>query len=223
MGAALTEFIALSADEKGLSDAIGMGPLQKEEGESVFMGKLKNAGEGLAMFGGLKAAGKVADKTLVPAVNKTFSVIEKGLEKDDPIIRPIKSKIKELDPFVASRMDKFELDNLMLKQNFVDQMQPFADQFKKLSKDEQKLFQRLTSNPDSMKKAFDMLNKVQKRKGMDGIKANFLAVRQGLNDLHKLANDNGIEIEYREDYIPRVMKDHDGLYEVTWARTEITT
>ena len=211
VGAALTEFIALSADEKGLSDAIGMGPLQKQEGESVFMGKLKNAGEGLAMFGGLKAAGKVADKTLVPAVNKTFSVIEKGLEKIDPIIRPIKSKIKELDPFVASRMDKFELDNLMLKQNFVDQMQPFADQFKKLSKDEQKLFQRLTSNPDSMEKAFDMLNKVQKRKGMDGIKANFLAVRQGLNDLHKLANDNGIKIEYREDYIPRVMKDHDGF------------
>ena len=211
VGAALTEFIALSADEKGLSDAIGMGPLQKQEGESVFMGKLKNAGEGLAMFGGLKAAGKVADKTLVPAVNKTFSVIEKGLEKIDPIIRPIKSKIKELDPFVASRMDKFELDNLMLKQNFVDQMQPFADQFKKLSKDEQKLFQRLTSNPDSMEKAFDMLNKVQKRKGMDGIKANFLAIRQGLDDLHKLANDNGIEIEYREDYIPRVMKDHDGF------------
>jgi len=211
VGAALTEFIALSADEKGLSDALGMGPLQKKEGESVFMGKLKNAGEGLAMFGGLKAAGKVADKTLVPAVNKTFSVIEKGLEKVDPIIRPIKSKIKELDPFVASRMDKFELDNLMLKQNFVDQMQPFADQFKKLSKDEQKLFQRLTSNSDSMKKAFDMLDRVQKRKGMDGIKANFLTVRKGLNDLHELANNNGIEIEYREDYIPRVMKDHDGF------------
>lgn len=211
VGAALTEFIALSADEKGLSDAIGMGPLQKEEGESVFMGKLKNAGEGLAMFGGLKGAGKVADKTLVPAVNKTFSVIEKGLEKVDPYIRPIKSKIKELDPFVASRMDKFELDNLMLKQNFVDQMQPFADQFKKLSKDEQKLFQRLTSNPDSMEKAFNMLDEVQKRKGMDGIKANFLNVRRGLDDLHKLANDNGIKIEYREDYLPRVMKDYDGF------------
>ena len=211
VGAALTEFIALSADEKGLSDAIGMGPLQKEEGESVFMGKLKNAGEGLAGFGGGKALLKVADKTLVPTVNKTFSVIEKGLEKVDPIIRPVKSKIKELDPFVASRMDKFELDNLMLKQNFVDQMQPFADQFKKLSKDEQKLFQRLTSNPDSMEKAFDMLDKVQKRKGMDGIKANFLAVRQGLDDLHALANKNGIEIEYRKDYLPRVMKDYDGF------------
>ena len=211
VGAALTEFIALSADEKGLSDAIGMGPLQKEEGESVFMGKLKNFGEGLAGFGGGKALLKVADKTLVPAVNKTFSVIEKGLEKVDPYIRPIKSKIKELDPFVASRMDKFELDNLMLKQNFVDQMQPFADQFKKLSKDEQKLFQRLTSNPDSMEQAFTMLDRVQKRKGMDGIKANFLNVRKGLDDLHALANKNGIEIEYRKDYLPRVMKDYDGF------------
>jgi hypothetical protein len=108
-------------------------------------------------------------------------------------------------------MDKFELDNLMLKQNFVDQMQPFADQFKKLSKDEQKKFQRLTSNPDSMEKAFDMLDEVQKRKGLDGMKANFLTVRQGLDDLYALANKNGIEIEYRKDYLPRVMKDYDGF------------
>ena len=210
-GAALTEFIALSADEKGLSDALGMGPLQKEEGESVYLGKLKNAAEGLAMFGGFKAAGKVADKTLVPAVNKTFSVIEKGLEVADPVIRPIKSKIKQIDPFIASRMDRFELDNLTMKQNFVDRMQPFANQFKKLSKDEQKRFQRLTSNPDTMPEAFKMLDSVQKRKGMDGIKGNFLEVRNGLDELHEIANKNGIEIEYREDYLPRVMKNHEAF------------
>lgn len=210
-GAALTEFIALSADEKGLSDALGMGPLQKEEGESVYLGKLKNAAEGLAMFGGFKAAGKVADKTLVPAVNKTFSVIEKGLEVADPLIRPIKSKIKQIDPFIASRMDRFELDNLTMKQNFVDRMQPFANQFKKLSKDEQKRFQRLTSNPDTMPEAFKMLDTVQKRKGMDGIKGNFLEVRNGLDELYEIANKNGIEIEYRKDYLPRVMKNHEAF------------
>ena len=210
-GAALTEFIALSADEKGLSDALGMGPLQKEEGESVYLGKLKNAAEGLAMFGGFKAAGKVADKTLVPAVNKTFSVIEKGLEVADPLIRPIKSKIKQIDPFIASRMDRFELDNLTMKQNFVDRMQPFANQFKKLSKDEQKRFQRLTSNPDTMPEAFKMLDSVQKRKGMDGIKGNFLEVRNGLDELYEIANKNGIEIEYRKDYLPRVMKNHEAF------------
>lgn len=210
-GAALTEFIALCADEKGLSDALGMGPLQKEEGESVYLGKLKNAAEGLAMFGGFKAAGKVADKTLVPAVNKTFSVIEKGLEVADPLIRPIKSKIKQIDPFIASRMDRFELDNLTMKQNFVDRMQPFANQFKKLSKDEQKRFQRLTSNPDTMPEAFKMLDSVQKRKGMDGIKGNFLEVRNGLDELYEIANKNGIEIEYRKDYLPRVMKNHEAF------------
>ena len=210
-GAALTEFIALSADEQGLSDALGMGPLQKEEGESVYLGKLKNAAEGLAMFGGLKATGKVADKTLVPAVNKTFSVIEKGLEKLDPIIRPIKSKIKAIDPLIASRMDRFELDNLTMKQNFVDRMQPFANQFKKLSKQEQQRFQRLTSNPDTMPDAYKMLDSIQKRKGMDGIKGNFMEVRNGLNELYKIANKNGIEIEYRKDYLPRVMKNHEAF------------
>jgi len=210
-GAALTEFIALSADEKGLSDALGMGPLQKEEGESVYLGKLKNAAEGLAMFGGLKATGKVADKTLVPAVNKTFSVIEEGLEKLDPIIRPIKSKIKAIDPLIASRMDRFELDNLTMKQNFVDRMQPFANQFKKLSKQEQQRFQRLTSNPDTMPEAYKMLDSIQKRKGMDGIKGNFIEVRNGLDELYEIANKNGIEIEYRKDYLPRVMKNHEAF------------
>ena len=61
----------------------------------MYLGKLKNAAEGLAMFGGLKATGKVADKTLVQPVNKTFSVIENTGEVD-PIIRPIKSKIKQI-------------------------------------------------------------------------------------------------------------------------------
>ena len=211
IGAALTEFIALSSDEKGLSDALGMGPLQKEEGESVLMGKLKNAGEGLAMFGGLKAAGKVADKTIIPAVNKTFSGIEKALEVADPIIKPIKSAIKQEDKFIAGRMDKFELDNLTMKQNFVDRITPFADQFKKLTKNEQQLFQRLTSNSDTMPEAYKLLDRVQTRKGMDGIKGNFKEVTNSLDELFTIANKNGIEVEYRKDYLPRVMKDYEGF------------
>ena len=217
IGAALTEFIALSGDEKGLADAIAdagyENPLQKKDTDSEFMGRLKNAGEAVALFGGGKIAGKIASKTLVPAVNKTFSGIEKVLEVADPIIKPIKSAIKQEDKFIAGRMDKFELDNLTMKQNFVDRITPFADQFKKLTKNEQQLFQRLTSNTDTMPEAYKLLDRVQTRKGMDGIKSNFKEVTNSLDELFTIANKNGIEVEYRKDYLPRVMKDYEGFME----------
>ena len=215
IGAAITEFIALSGDEQGIADAIAdagyENPLQKKDTDSEFMGRLKNAGEAVALFGGGKIAGKIASKTLVPAVNKTFSGIEKVLEVIDPIIKPIKSAIKQEDKFIAGRMDKFELDNLTMKQNFVDRITPFADQFKKLTKNEQQLFQRLTSNTDTMPEAYKLLDRVQTRKGLDGIKGNFKEVTNSLDELFTIANKNGVEIEYRKDYLPRVMKDYEGF------------
>ena len=215
IGAAITEFIALSGDEQGIADAIAdagyENPLQKKDTDSEFMGRLKNAGEAVALFGGGKIAGKIASKTLVPAVNKTFSGIEKVLEVADPIIKPIKSAIKQEDKFIAGRMDKFELDNLTMKQNFVDRITPFADQFKKLTKNEQQLFQRLTSNTDTMPEAYKLLDRVQTRKGLDGIKGNFKEVTNSLDELFTIANKNGVEIEYRKDYLPRVMKDYEGF------------
>ena len=215
IGAAITEFIALSGDEQGIADAIAdagyENPLQKKDTDSEFMGRFKNAGDALLAFGGGKIAGKIASKTLVPAVNKTFSGIEKVLEVIDPIIKPIKSAIKQEDKFIAGRMDKFELDNLTMKQNFVDRITPFADQFKKLTKNEQQLFQRLTSNTDTMPEAYKLLDRVQTRKGLDGIKGNFKEVTNSLDELFTIANKNGVEIEYRKDYLPRVMKDYEGF------------
>lgn len=215
IGAAITEFIALSGDEQGIANAIAdagyENPLQKKDTDSEFMGRLKNAGEAVALFGGGKIAGKIASKTLVPAVNKTFSGIEKVLEVVDPIIKPIKSAIKQEDKFIAGRMDKFELDNLTMKQNFVDRITPFADQFKKLPKNEQQLFQRLTSNTKTMPEAYKLLDRVQTRKGLDGIKGNFKEVTNSLDELFTIANKNGVEIEYRKDYLPRVMKDYEGF------------
>ena len=59
-GAALTDFLALSGDEPGIADALadaGMdSPLlitKKKEGESEWMGRLKNSAEALAGLGAL--------------------------------------------------------------------------------------------------------------------------------------------------------------------------
>ena len=213
-GAGITEFIALASDEKGLADAVAEAgfenPLQKKDTDTILTGKLKNLAEGSAGGAFAKLGVKLADKTIVPAVNKTFSAIDKTLGTVDKYIRPIKTKLKEIDPFVASRLDRFELDVLMAKQDFAERIKPFAKQFKKLKRNEQDLFQRLTSNSETMPEAYKMLDRVQKERGMDGIKENFIAVRDSLDDLYESANMNGIDIEYRKDYLPRVMKDHEG-------------
>ena len=209
-GAAVTEFVALSADEEGISDMLKAGPLQKVEGESILMGKLKNAGEGLAALGGLKAVSKISEKTLLPVANKTFGIINKGLS--NKYLQPLKTQIEEISPFVAGRLDKFELDVLSMKQVFSDRIRPFADQYKKFTKKEKQLFQRLTSKTESMPEAYKMLNRLQRdRKGMEGISQNFKEVTNSLDDLFKLANANGIPIEYRVDYLPRIMKNYDGF------------
>ncbi len=213
-GAGITEFIALASDEKGLADAVAEAgfenPLQKKDTDTILTGKLKNLAEGSVGGAFAKLGVKLADKAIVPAVNKTFSAIDKTLATTDKYIRPIKTKLKEIDPFVASRLDRFELDVLMAKQDFAERIKPFAKQFKKLKRNEQDLFQRLTSNSETMPEAYKILDRVQKRRGMDGIKENFLAVRDSLDDLYESANRNGIDVEYRKDYLPRVMKDHEG-------------
>jgi hypothetical protein len=213
-GAGITEFIALASDEKGLADAVAEAgfenPLQKKDTDTILTGKLKNLAEGSVGGAFAKLGVKLADKAIIPAVNKTFSAIDKTLGTADKYIRPIKTKLKEIDPFVASRLDRFELDVLMSKQDFAERIKPFSKQFKKLKRNEQDRFQRLTSNSETMPEAYKMLDRVQKEPGMDGIKENFLAVRDSLDDLYESANRNGIDIEYRKDYLPRVMKDHEG-------------
>ena len=221
-GAGITEFIALASDEKGLADAVAEAgfenPLQKKDTDTILTGKLKNLAEGSTGGAFAKLGVKLADKTIVPAVNKTFSAIDKTIASNrvpflnDKVLKPIGTKLKNINPFIGERLTKFELDSLTLKQDFTDRIVPFAKQFKKLKKHEQDLFQRLTSNPETMPEAYKMLDRVQKLPNMDGIKGNFFAVRDALDDFFESANKNGIEIEYRKDYFPRVMKDPDGFY-----------
>ena len=151
-GAGITEFIALASDEKGLADAVAEAgfenPLQKKDTDTILTGKLKNLAEGSAGGAFAKLGVKLADKTIVPAVNKTFSAIDKTIASgrlpilNDKTLRPIKTKLKEIDPFVASRLDRFELDVLMAKQDFAERIKPFAKQFKKLKKNQQFVSQK---------------------------------------------------------------------------------
>ena len=208
-GAALTDFLALSGDEPGIADALadaGMdSPLlitKKKEGESEWMGRLKNATEALA---GLGAAAGVM-KTAAPIIRKTAAGLESGLSKIDPLIRPIVSRMEDINKHLGNRMQKFELDQNLLRQEYVDRIQPFSEHYKLMTPATQKTLQRLSSNEKTMPKAFDMLEKLQKRDDrFAGVVGEFAATRKALDDLHTLQIENGIELPYRKGYVPRVM------------------
>ena len=208
-GAALTDFLALSGDEPGIADALadaGMdSPLlitKKKEGESEWMGRLKNATEALA---GLGAAAGVM-KTAAPIIRKSASFIESGLSKIDPLIRPVVSRMEDINKHLGNRMQKFELDQNLLRQEYVDRIQPFAEHYKLMTPATQKTLQRLSSNEKTMPKAFEMLEKLQKRDDrFAGVVGEFAATRKALDDLHTLQIENGIELPYRKGYVPRVM------------------
>ena len=208
-GAALTDFLALSGDEFGIADALadaGMdSPLlitKKKEGESEWMGRLKNATEALA---GLGAAAGIM-KTAAPIIRKTAAGLEWGLSKFDPLIRPVVSRMEDINKHLGNRMQKFELDQNLLRQEYVDRIQPFSEHYKLMNPATQKTLQRLSSNEKTMPKAFDMLEKLQKRDDrFAGVVGEFAATRKALDDLHALQIENGIELPYRKGYVPRVM------------------
>jgi hypothetical protein len=208
-GAALTDFLALSGDEPGIADALadaGMdSPLlwtKKKEGESEWMGRFKNSMEALA---GLGAVTGIV-KTAAPIIRKSAAFIEGGLSKFDPLIRPIVSRMEDINKHLGNRMHKFELDQNLLRQEYVDRIQPFAEHYKLMTPATQKTLQRLSSNEKTMPKAFDMLEKLQKRDDrFAGVVGEFTATRKVLDDLHTLQIENGIKLDYRKGYVPRVM------------------
>ena len=206
---ALTDFLALAGDEPGLADMAAESgfdsPLlvtKKREGESEFTGRMKNATEALLALGGTTLAAKAAS----PVVRKIAQGTEWTLSKEDKFIRPVVSKMEEISPRLANRMHKFELDGNLLRQEYVDRMQPFAEHYKLMVPATQETLQRLTSNERTMPAAFEMLTKLQKRDPrFAGVKDAFKETRTALDELHELATRNGIEVGYLKGYVPRQM------------------
>lgn len=212
MKVALTDFLALSGDEPGLADAVddagALAPLlftKKKEGEPEAIGRLKNSAEALFLLGGVGAAGKYM---LSPAVRKIAETLNKGLSAEPVarLLKPISARLQEISPRLVNRLHAFELQGNLLKQKYVDSMEPFAELYKKMDANEQKLLQRFTSSSKTMPSAFRLLERLEKNKPeLLGIKGAFQDVRASLDELHQLANKNGVEIQYRRDYIPRTM------------------
>jgi hypothetical protein len=152
---------------------------------------------------------------VVEAVTKPFekvlNTIDAGMQKSgllsDKAIRPISSRIEELSPRMVNKLYEFELDQNMLAGQYMNKAIPFMESFKKMKPADRKLLSKHALNSDTS----EVYNVIQRyNTKLPGMKRQFDDLRQTFDDLHKLATDNGIDVPYRKDYLPRIMKDYDG-------------
>ena len=126
----------------------------------------------------------------------------------DEAIRPLKARIEELSPRMAHKIDEFEVNQNMLAGNYMHKAAPFLRSFKKMSSADRKKFTRHALNSE-MPEAYDVLKRYNNK--LPGVKREFDELRTIFDDIHKLAQNNGIDIPYRKDYLPRIMKDYEGF------------
>jgi len=152
---------------------------------------------------------------VVEAVTKPFekvlNTIDAGMQKSgllsDKAIRPISSRIEELSPRMVNKLYEFELDQNMLAGQYMNKAIPFMESFKKMKPADRKLLTKHALNSDTSE-VYSVIQRYNTK--LPGMKRQFDDLRQTFDDLHKLANDNGIDVPYRKDYLPRIMKDYDG-------------
>ena len=152
---------------------------------------------------------------VVEAVTKPIEVALKGIDAvaqksgvlSDEAIRPISSRIEELSPRMVNKLYEFEIDQNMLAGNYMNKAIPFMESFKKMKRADRKLLTKHALNSDTAE-VYSVIQRYNTK--LPGMKREFDDLLQTFDDLHKLATDNGIDVPYRKDYLPRIMKDYDG-------------
>ncbi len=164
-----------------------------------------------AYTGGVQLPNKVVETITKPvefALKGGNYALQKSAIFSDEAIRPLKSRIEELSPRMAHKLDEFEVSQNMLAGNYMHKAAPFLRSFKKMSSADRKKFTRHALNSE-MPEAYDVLKRYNNK--LPGVKREFDELRAIFDDIHKLAKNNGIDIPYRKDYLPRIMKDYEGF------------
>lgn len=165
----------------------------------------------IAYSGSLQLPDKVVESISKPvefALKGGNYVMQKSRVFSDEAIRPLKARIEELSPRMAHKLDEFEVSQNMLAGNYMHKAAPFLLSFKKMSSADRSKFTRHALNSE-MADAYNVLSRYNQK--LPGIKREFDELRNVFDDIHKLAQKNGIDIPYRKDYLPRILKDYEGF------------
>jgi hypothetical protein len=173
--------------------------------------KVATNNQGIAYSSAVRLPNKVVETITKPvefALKGGNYVMQQSRVFSDEAIRPLKARIEELSPRMAHKLDEFEVNQNMLAGNYMHKAAPFLRSFKKMSSVDRKKFTRHALNSE-MPEAYDVLKRYNNK--LPGVKREFDELRTIFDDIYKLAQNNGIDIPYRKDYLPRIMKDYEGF------------
>ena len=167
--------------------------------------------QGIAYSGAVRLPNKVVETITKPvefALKGGNYAMQQSRVFSDEAIRPLKARIEELSPRMAHKLDEFEVNQNMLAGNYMHKAAPFLRSFKKMSSADRKKFTKHALNSE-MPEAYDVFKRYNNK--LPGVKREFDELRTIFDDIHKLAQNNGEDIPYRKDYLPRIMKDYEGF------------
>lgn len=151
---------------------------------------------------------KAAKNALHKGANVIGNTVEKTLASADDFIRPISSRIEELDPKSLRKLYQYELEKGTIFAEEFAKVEPFLKSLKKLPSAEKERVRKFWMNSD-----MNGINQVFRRhaaKTPGGVRE-FQNVRNALEDMYDLARENGVEVFYRREYLPRIVRDYEGM------------
>lgn len=131
---------------------------------------------------------------------KAAAAVGKGFDK---ITYPISERLMEVTPRLGFRLRRFEIATRSKIQQDEKAFVPFLEKFKKMSKQDRKILDVAMKNADSA-----VISKIANKHGMT---QEIQTMRDALNAVYDRAQVAGIDVGYREDFFPRLIKDPQGL------------
>jgi hypothetical protein len=135
---------------------------------------------------------------------ENFSTFTRNFSKGtDELLGMVSTRIKNVSPELWGKLQRFERQTMTQTQQAFERIKPFAEQVGQLSKSQREEFSYLAqkSLPAAKRYLYDA--------GLDGNVVDLL--RKELDDMYDLMRKNGFNINKVEDYVPRLVKDYEGL------------
>jgi hypothetical protein len=140
------------------------------------------------------------------------SVITKAKKITDEYLGAISTRLSNINPELGNALRKFEFKSGVKKVETTKKILPVVETVKEMHKFDRLAFDLARKNSD-----VETISKLSKKYNIEpGMKD----VRKVLDSLHDEAKKVGIDIPYRKDYHPRVLKDHEGFLEYTRNQKE---
>lgn len=129
----------------------------------------------------------------------TKDVVTNIKESLDKALAPISTRIRNINPRIAQRLNKFEQDYRLKTIEGKKAVVPFLEKMSALPDDVQKVLDLAMKNGD-----IDTINNIASKHDM--VKE-LQALRETLDDIYKRAKDVDFDIGFRKNFFPRTVRD----------------